>query len=93
MAELPQAAVFELLRPVLDIFVNRQQRKAAKEAATLRFWRDGMVSDLRAIADGVATEKTFKQLKKDMDATEGSVLKATEKLKQIRDKLGHGRLA
>lgn len=93
MAGGPQAAALELMRPILDYFIHRDERNAAKEAATLRFWRDGMVSQLTAIAEGRATKETYTKLTENFDETEKPVQQAMWALQRIRKKLGLSKLA
>jgi hypothetical protein len=55
MSEVPfpvPKAAEKMLSQILDAWLNRDKKTAAKEAGSLTFWRDGMLQQLRVIADG-----------------------------------------
>ena len=93
MAELTERFALELLRPILDFIVHYDERKAAKTAGTLRFWRDGMLGHLQKIRDGKATAETFVDLETDLKESEGGAQNAMAVLRTLRGKIGAGRLA
>lgn len=41
-----------ILRPFLDALSDRDAKNASRTAGQLKFWRDGMLGDLEAIAVG-----------------------------------------
>jgi hypothetical protein len=90
---IPQSAVAEILRQVLDAWVHRDERNAASEAGKLTFWRDGMLAQLEEIAAGRATKATFAQLRKNFDQTSDRVNHSMEKLKEARSKLAGDKIA
>ncbi len=61
--------VLEIMRPLMDFWVHRDERRAAKDANTFRFWRDGMLKQLEEIRDGRANDATFAALKKNLKET------------------------
>jgi hypothetical protein len=77
-----------LLQQVLDAWVNRNERNAARKAGELTFWRDGMLEQLEAIANGKANDKTFSELKKNFKKSAEHVDRAIEKLKELRNEIG-----
>ncbi len=90
--QVPQT-VYPLLKEIVDAWFRRDEFLAAKESATLTFWRDGMVKQLQQIANGQATEATFKVLEKEFYATEKPVKRSIEKLIVVRNKLGASQLS
>lgn len=93
MSDTEQAVVLEFLRPLMDYWMHREERKAVNDFGRLRFWRDGMLRQLEQIADGDKKAATFELLKKNFDETEKPVRKAMESMRAVRDKLGTGKLA
>jgi hypothetical protein len=91
--DIPQSAVTEIIRQVLDAWVHRDERNAASEAGKLTFWRDGMLAQLEEISAGKATKATFDQLRKNFEQTGDRVNHSMEKLKEARSKLAGGRIA
>ena len=90
---LQETVINEILRPLINFWASRDDRKALSEAGKLRFWGDGMLNELKAISDGRATEETFELLKKKFFESEGSVGEAMKKLREARNKLGGGPIA
>lgn len=86
-------AMVTMLRQIVDVWSNRNERQAAHEAGSLKFWNDGALQDLRAIASGQATDATFQNLTMKYQATADGVTEATQKLRQLRDRFGGNRLA
>jgi hypothetical protein len=87
MSDIKESVVVALLGPILEVFVNRNKRKTAQTAGALTFWQDGMLKKLESIAEGKATSRTFTELRKQYDKSEGGVTKAMKKLVAARDKL------
>jgi hypothetical protein len=83
----------DLIGPFLEVWAHRNETKAAKEAATLMFWRDGMLESLRMIAAGQATKATFSTLKRELQETEAPVQRAMQSLRATRGKLGGSNVA
>jgi hypothetical protein len=93
MADGQQTAIAELLRPVMEAWIHRDKRRAAKHARELTFWRSGMLKHLEKIADGKATKETFKALQKDFDDTSERVNAAMRQLALARGKIADRRIA
>jgi hypothetical protein len=93
MPEVSPQAIAELVKPLFDYFLNRDKRRAAADSNKLRFWQDGMLRQLKAIADGAATEETYTRLKANLDETAGSVREAMERMRGARDKIGGGAIS
>jgi hypothetical protein len=55
MPEPDKVAVAELLKPLMLLWTSRRERKAAQQAGKLRFWKDGMLKELKVVAEGKAT--------------------------------------
>jgi hypothetical protein len=93
MGDTQQVVIAEFLRPLMDYWMHRDERRAVEESGRLRFWRDGMLRQLEQIANGTAKAETFELLKKNLEETAGPVRGAMEKMRAARDKLGTGKLA
>jgi hypothetical protein len=93
MAGERESAAIELLRPILDYFLHRDERKAVKSSGQLRFWPDGMLAQLREISDGNAKTVTYKSLEKKLNERERQVQRTIMEMLRMRDKLGGGRVA
>jgi hypothetical protein len=93
MSDIWSIAIPEIakrLDNVLAGWATRNERRAVKEADSLGFWPDGMIHELRIIADGRATADTFNKLKEKFDQTEEPANKLMQSLLDIRGKLlGH----
>ncbi|MDO8398826.1 MAG: hypothetical protein Q7T45_13490 [Bradyrhizobium sp.] len=77
-----------ILREVLDAWVNRNERKAAKGAGSLTFWRDGMLSQLDIIAKDGPSPAVVKELKQNFESSKDRVDDAIQELRQVRSKIG-----
>jgi hypothetical protein len=88
-----QSAIVDLLRPFVEAWSNRDEKVAAKEAGKLTFWRSGMLKQLEAIAAGKATTKTFGELRRNFDETQGRVNATMIKLNEVRGKLAGSKVA
>ena len=66
-----------LLRELLDAWVNRNERTAARNANSLTFWRDGMLAQLKKIANGTSSDETFAELEKNFRESAGRVDRTT----------------
>src|SRR5947209_15224263 len=93
MSELSQSAIAAMLQPIMDAWLRKDERRAAKDAGSLMFWRTGMLKELEAIRDGEATEKTFVELKNQFDKSADDVNKTIDALTAARDKLAGGPIA
>jgi hypothetical protein len=92
MSEI-QSTFIELVRPFVDAWAHRDERKAAKKAGTLTFWRSGMLSQLEAIAAGTATQATLAELRKNFNETAERVNHSMIELKAVRGKLAGSKVA
>jgi hypothetical protein len=77
----------KLVEPIIAALSSRHERKAAKDAASLAFWPDGMVGQLELIAQGHTDEAIFKELKKQLKESREPVEDLIESLKTVREKL------
>jgi hypothetical protein len=93
MPEPDKAAIAEILKPILQLWTSRDQRKAAREAGKLRFWKDGMLKELNEYAKGKATAESFRKLRAKLSSTDEEVTAALVVLKKIRNRLGGGPVA
>ena len=66
---MPDLEKILILKPFVDAWGMRNQRKAVKQAGKLMFWSDGMLGLLLKIAEGDKTKKTFAELKKKFTAS------------------------
>jgi hypothetical protein len=92
MAE-DKAALIELLKQIIGLWTTRDQRRAAKTAGKLRFWKDGMLKQLKQFADGKATQETHRSLRDALRGSEEDVTAAVVLLKKLRNNLGGGPVA
>jgi hypothetical protein len=83
----------ELLRPILDAWLHRNERAAAEKAGTLMFWRDGMLKELEQIAAGKATEEMFVELERKINSSEVRVEAALAELRKLRNRLAGAQVA
>jgi hypothetical protein len=88
-----QSVPMALLSEIYDAIVNRDARDAARRAGSLKFWRDGMLDHLKAIADGRATSQTYKRLGQQFLDSQKDVNRAVERLRQLRDRIGGARIS
>jgi hypothetical protein len=93
MPESQQSWIAELVGPIIDAWLHRDERKAAKDAGELTFWRSGMLKHLEAIADGKANKETFNALSKEFDATSERVNLAMQRLKEARSRIVDRKIA
>ncbi|HLH93555.1 MAG TPA: hypothetical protein VKW08_00410 [Xanthobacteraceae bacterium] len=93
MSESKDAIVSTFLKPIMELWAGRDERKAAKESAKLRFWKDGMLEELKKIADGKGKEKAYKELRVKLRKSEADVSAVIVVLKKVRDRLGGGAVA
>jgi hypothetical protein len=77
----------EILQDFLTWWARRSHRSAARNTASLTFWRDGMVKHLKAISRGEATKSTFVELERQFKATRKGVQEALVRLVRVRRKL------
>ena len=67
MAETTRPAL-EMLHEVVDAWLRRNERRAATEAGSLTFWRDGMLRLLQQIADGEASRQPSRRLPMNLES-------------------------
>jgi hypothetical protein len=80
--------ILSLLRETMSAWVNRNDRRAAKDAARLTFWRDGMLQQIEAIANGKHEPELVQKLRKAFDESESRVEEALDRLREVRSKIG-----
>jgi hypothetical protein len=66
---------------------DRPKKRAARAAAELMFWPDGMLAELEKIADGSATNKDVKRLRQKLAESKGRVDKIIRDLDKSRGAL------
>jgi hypothetical protein len=93
MPEPDKAAVAEILKPLMQLWASRDERKAARQAGRLRFWKDGMLKQLNEFAEGKATAETSKKLKAQLKNSDKEVTAAIDMMKKVRNRLGGGPVA
>jgi N-methylhydantoinase B/oxoprolinase/acetone carboxylase alpha subunit len=93
MSDIWSAAIPEIAKQldvVLSGWARRNERRAAKDVADLGFWPDGMIHELKIIANGKATPETFQKLKEKFESSDEPAKKLMRSLLDIRAKLvGH----
>jgi hypothetical protein len=77
-----------LLREIISTWANRNERQAAKDAGRLAFWRDGMLRQVEAIANGDHSPAVLRELKKAFDESKERVEETLDRLKEVRSKIG-----
>ncbi|TQF27643.1 hypothetical protein UNPF46_30500 [Bradyrhizobium sp. UNPF46] len=92
MAE-SESAVIALLRPFVDAWAQRNERKAAAQAGQLMFWGDGMLGLLKNIAKGDKEKKTFVELKKKFRSSQEKVNQTLVDLAMLRGKLAGSKVS
>jgi hypothetical protein len=92
MPESTPQVIAELVKPLLDFFLSRDERRAVEDSNELRFWQDGMLRQLKAIANGTATDETYKQLKANFEETDGPVREAMKRMAEARSRVRDGEL-
>jgi hypothetical protein len=90
-ASVPNGVV-QLLREIFQTWDRRHERRAAREAGHLTFWRDGTLRSLKEIADGKATKATFAELDTAFTESEKTVEDIMERLLKLRDRIGQGQV-
>jgi hypothetical protein len=88
MPEPDKAAVAEILKPLMQLWASRDERKAARQAGRLRFWKDGMLKQLNEFAEGKATAETSKKLKAQLRNGDMEVTAAIDMMRKVRNRLG-----
>lgn len=81
-------ATFLLLREIISAWETRNERRAAKDAGRLTFWRDGMLQQIKAIASGKHSPEVVRELRKGFDASKGRVEEALDRLREVRSTIG-----
>ena len=90
---MPDLEKILILKPFVDAWGMRNQRKAVKQAGKLMFWSDGMLGLLLKIAEGDKTKKTFAELKKKFTASEALVNATMEQLATLRGEMAGSSVA
>lgn len=93
MAEDVASSTTKLLAPILQAWLQRDERKAATAAGRLTFWRDGMLGQLDLIANGKSNEAIFSELEDNFKRTADRVTHAIQELARVRDILSPGPIA
>jgi hypothetical protein len=75
-----QAAFAELVPELARWWSGRSAKRAAAAAATLGFWPDGMLKQLKRIAEGNASAADFEELRREFRETRGPVEKIIKEL-------------
>jgi hypothetical protein len=88
-----EKVVLALLRPILEAWSNRDEKRAAKEAGKLTFWRSGMLKQLESLAAGKATRKTFDELGQNFAEIQERVNATMIRLHELRGKLAGSKVA
>jgi hypothetical protein len=65
-----EAIVSALLKPVMELWASRDERGAAHQSGQLLFWKDGMLEQLKAFADGKGTAATYRILRSKLRISE-----------------------
>jgi hypothetical protein len=84
---------YAVLEQVLYAWAHRNEFRAAKDSASLGFWRDGMLVQLKLIASGDRSTTTFKELEGRFNESKEPVSHLIQGLKRIRGELGRGTIA
>jgi hypothetical protein len=87
------AIVAAFLKPVMELWASRDERGAAEHSGRLRFWKDGMLEQLREFAGGKGTAQTYRSLRSKLRTSEDEATAAIVVLKKVRNKLGGGPVA
>jgi hypothetical protein len=93
MSEVQQTLVMELLKPVLDAWSQRHERKAARDAGSLMFWPDGMLKQLEIIANGKASQSNFEELESMFKQSSEHVSETMDRLVDARNRLAGTEIA
>jgi hypothetical protein len=81
-------ATLLLLREIISAWASRNERRAAKDAGRLAFWRDGMLQQIEAIANGKHRREVVRELRKAFDESGGRVEEALNRPREVRSKIG-----
>src|SRR5262249_32773103 len=92
-AEVVGSAQLEIVRQIFERLTNSKAKKAATTAAKFVFWEDGMLKELRAIADGKVDLATIAKLREKFEDSEHRVSQAIKALLYMRNALGATRVA
>jgi hypothetical protein len=91
MFEISKEA-FPALAQILEAWDRRNEfralRDAAQDSAPLGFWRDGMLAQLKLVASGDRSEKTFIELERRFNESKEPVTRLFERLRRVRAELG-----
>jgi hypothetical protein len=88
------AIVAETLRAfVAYVSGGRGIAKTNEAAGKLHFWGEGMLEEIKEIAEGKAKAKTYKDLRKKFDANDKPAREALERLRQMRNKFAGNQIA
>jgi hypothetical protein len=94
MAETAKDAIVSaFLKPVMELWASRSERGAAHQSGRLRFWKDGMLEQLKAFADGKGTAASYRSLRSKLRISEDDATAAIVVLKKVRNRLGGGAVA
>jgi hypothetical protein len=80
-------ATLSLLREIIGAWANRNERRAAKDAGRLAFWRDGMLQQIQAIANGDHRPEVSRELRRAFDESKERVEEALDRLREVRSKI------
>jgi hypothetical protein len=89
--EMSEGAKKAIVAETLKAFVayvsgGREIAKAKEAAGKLHFWGEGMLDEIKKIAEGKAKPKTYKDLQKKFDANDEPAREAMGRLRQMRNK-------
>jgi hypothetical protein len=82
------AGLLGVVREILQALNIGPERKAASKASRLVFWNDGMLKELRAVANGEIDASTIRHLREKFEESEDRVMRAISELMNIRNELG-----
>jgi hypothetical protein len=83
-----QGLAVALLKPIMDLWLGRDERRAARLAGKLRFFQDGVLPRLEKVASGDFAPNDFIEMEQVFFKSEKSAKEAIEELREIRDRLG-----
>lgn len=88
------AIIAEILKALVAYVSGGREITKAKEAAGgLHFWGEGMLEEIKKIAEGKAKAETYKDLQKKFDANDEPARVAMGRLRQMRNKLAGNQIA
>ena len=91
--QISAAAVKAIIGPLVGYVKEVGKRRTKGNTGKLHFWSEGMLQELKLIAEGKATAKTYKELNQKFRASQGPVDKAMAKLTVTRNAYGGGPIA